>query len=261
MTPEGVAAAVQAMLQARRDMQALPGLPEAGRPANLDEAYLLQDAFVLASQLGVGGWKVGATNEAAQKMLGVPEPFYGPIFSPVMFRGPAEPPAGGFHMLALECEWAFRLGRDLPAEAGPHGRDTVVGAIQVAIPAIEVISTRLDDFKAHGGVQLTADCGANGGLVLGPEIGGWQDLDLDSHPVRLLIDGQEKAQGDGSAVLGHPLNALIWFANKMQERGRGLRTGEVISTGSCTGITPVEPEQQAVADFGELGRVEVRFRR
>lgn len=261
MTPEGVATAVQALLQARRDMQPLAGLPEAGRPANLDEAYIIQDGFVLASQLGVGGWKVGATAEAAQKMLQVSEPFFGPIFSPVMFRTPAEPPAAGFHMLALECEWAFRLGRDLPAEGGPHDRATIIKAIQAAIPAIEVISTRLDDFKAYGGVQLTADCGANGGLVLGREIADWQEIDLDSHPVRLLIDGQEKAKGDGSAVLGHPLNALIWFANKMHERGRGLRTGEVISTGSCTGVTPVEPEQQAVADFGELGQVEVKFRR
>ena len=63
------------------------------------------------------------------------------------------------------------------------------------------------------------------------------------------------------AVLGHPLNALIWFAAKMQERGRGLRTGEVISTGTCTGITFIDPEQQVVADFGGLGKVELKFRR
>lgn len=261
MTPEGVGEAVEAMLAARREMRRIPGLPEAGAPATFDEAYLVQDAFVLRSGLGVGGWKVGCTSEAAQKMLGVSEPFFGPVFSPAIFRSPAEPSAASFHMLALECEFAFRLGRDLPAREEPYGRERIIESVQAVVPAIEVISTRLDDFKAYGGLQITADCGANGALVLGQEIRDWQDLDLDRHEVKLVVDGLEKAKGTGVAVLGHPLNALIWFASKMHERGRGLRTGEVISTGTCTGLVPVEPEQQAVADFGALGTVEVKFRR
>jgi 2-keto-4-pentenoate hydratase len=261
MTPEGVAQAVAAMLQARRDMRTLPGLPEAGRPASFDEAYLVQDAFVVASGLGIGGWKIGCTSQVAQEMLSVTEPFFGPVFSQMINRSPAEMAASGFHMLALECEFAFRFGRDLPVKEAPSERATIMAAVQTMIPAIEVISTRLDDFVAHGGIQIAADCGANGALILGQEVRHWQDLDLEAHEVRLIIDGQEKARGTGAAVLGDPLNALIWFVHKQHERGRGLRTGEVISTGTCTGLTAVEPEQRAVADFGDLGAVEVRFRR
>jgi 2-keto-4-pentenoate hydratase len=261
MTPEGVAQAVAAMLQARRDMRPLAGLPEAGRPASFDEAYLIQDAFVVASGLGVGGWKVGCTSDVAQKMLNVAEPFFGPVFSQLITRSPAEMAAGGFHMLALECEFAFRFGRDLPVKEVPPDREAIIAAVQTLIPAIEVISTRLDDFVAYGGIQIAADCGANGALILGQEVRDWRDLDLDAHEVRLAVNGQEKASGTGAVVLGHPLNALIWFVHKQHERGRGLRTGEVVTTGTCTGITMVEPEQRALADFGDLGSVEVRFRR
>lgn len=261
MTPEGVGEAVEAMLRARREVRPIPGLPEAGRPANFDEAYLVQDAFVRATGQGVGGWKVGCTSEAAQTMLKVDEPFFGPVFSPLIFRSPAEPGAGSFHMMGIECEFAFRMGRDLPAKDDPWQREQVIAAVQAVVPAIEVISTRLDDFAGYGGYQIAADCGANGALVLGQEVRDWQDLDLDRHEVRLVIDGLDKASGTGAAVLGHPLNALIWFVAKMQERGRGLRTGEVISTGTCTGITFVEPEQPVLADFGSLGTVEVKFRR
>jgi 2-keto-4-pentenoate hydratase len=261
MTPEGVAQAVAAMLQARRDMRPLSGLPEAGRPASFDEAYLIQDAFIVASGLGVGGWKIGCTSAVAQKMLNVTEPFFGPVFPEVIARSPAEMAASGFHMLALECEFAFRFGRDLPVKEAPPERDTIIAAVQTVIPAIEVISTRLDDFIAYGGIQIAADCGANGALILGREVRDWQGLDLDAHEVRPAVDGQEKARGTGAAVLGHPLNALIWFVHKQHERGRGLRTGEVITTGTCTGITKVEPEQRAQADFGDLGSVEVTFRR
>lgn len=261
MTPEGVGEAVEAMLRARREMRPIPGLPEAGRPASFEEAYQIQDAFVRATGQGIGGWKVGCTSDAAQKMLKVDEPFFGPVFSPLIFRSPAEPGAGSFHMLGVECEFAFRMGRDLPARDEPYGRERIIDSVQALIPAIEVISTRFDDFAGYGGLQITADCGANGALILGQEIRDWQDLALDTHEVRLVVDGTVKASGSGAAVLGEPLNALIWFAAKMQERGRGLRTGEVISTGTCTGIAFVEPEQQVVADFGSLGPVEVKFRR
>ena len=39
----------------------------------------------------------------------------------------------------------------------------------------------------------------------------------------------------------------------------GIKAGEVVSTGTCTGVTPIAPGQTLVADFGDLGRVEVRF--
>jgi len=99
-----------------------------------------------------------------------------------------------------------------------------------------------------------------GALILGAERADWQDLALDEQPMRLLIEGVQKAKGTGAAVLGHPLNALIWFVNQQNKRGLGLRAGEVVTTGTCTGLVPVSAGQTAIADFGALGPVSVRFR-
>lgn len=258
MTPEAIQEAVQHLSRARREMTRLPGLPESCRPATMDEAYAIQAAFIDAWEAPVGGWKVGCTSDVAQKMLAVDEPFYGPVFQPLIHPSPASLPAADFHMLALECEFAFRLGQDLPAGGGPYERERVIGAVAGLIPAIEVISTRLDDFTAYGGLQIVADCGANGALVLGQETSDWQSLRLDEHTVRLAIDGEQKAEGTGRAVLGHPLNALIWFVNRRIEHGRGLKAGEVITTGTCTGLTPTAAGRSALADYGPLGRIEVR---
>jgi 2-keto-4-pentenoate hydratase len=135
----------------------------------------------------------------------------------------------------------------------------VAEAVQALIPAIELIDTRYDSFTDYGGVALIADSGANGGLVLGEELTDWRRVDLPAHPVTLDVDGERKAEGTGKVVLGSPLEALFWLVGRRLERGAGLRAGEVISTGTCTGLNLMAPDQTAVADFGELGTVEVRF--
>ncbi len=72
-------------------------------------------------------------------------------------------------------------------------------------------------------------------------------------------DGEAVADGVGANALGDPLNVLEWTANHLSALGDGIRAGEVVSTGTCTGLTPIAPGETLVADFGDLGRVEVRF--
>lgn len=258
MQPEAIRQAVELLIAARRDMRLLPGLPEACRPQTTEDAFAIQDAFVRTTG-GVAGWKIGATSAQAQKMLNVAEPFYGPVLSPLIMRSPAEPAASAFKMHALECEFAFRLGDDLPALGRPYRQDEVDEAVQALIPAIELINTRYDSFTDYGGLALIADCGSNGALVLGEELTNWRAIELAGHRVRLLVDGEQRSEGLGEAVLGHPLSALLWFVNRHTQRGFNLRAGEIITTGTCTGLTMVAPGQTAVADFGPLGQVQVRF--
>jgi 2-keto-4-pentenoate hydratase len=259
MTPKAIDEAVQHLLRARREMTRLPGLPASCRPQTPADGYAIQEAFIAAWGQPLAGWKVGCTSQVAQAMLGVDEPFYGPVFAPLLHHSPAVLPAADFHMLALECEFAFRLAYDLPAEGAPYDRDKVMAAVDALLPAIEVISSRVGDLATAGGPQVIADCGVNGALVVGEARADWQGLRLDEHRVRIAIDGEGRGEGTGAAVLGHPLNALIWFVNRRAEHGRGLLAGEVVTTGTCTGLTPVAPGQSAVADYGELGRIELRF--
>jgi 2-keto-4-pentenoate hydratase len=131
--------------------------------------------------------------------------------------------------------------------------------VSAPIPAIEIVSPRLDHPVRHGAPSAIADCGVNGGLVLGAATLDWQALDLATHAVRLEVDGEHKAAGTGALVLGHPLNVLAWFVNRHTGSGRRLPAGQIVSTGTTTGLLILEPGQIAVADFGPLGKVELRF--
>ncbi|MEC7575002.1 MAG: hypothetical protein VX973_08955, partial [Pseudomonadota bacterium] len=60
-------------------------------------------------------------------------------------------------------------------------------------------------------------------------------------------------------ALGHPINVLQWLANKQSQTGRGLVKGEIVSTGTCTGVLSVAPGDHVIANFGQLGCVEINF--
>ncbi len=259
ISPDAVRGAVAALADARRTRTPLAGLPEACRPATLDDGYAVQEAFVASCGQAVAGWKVGATAEAIQRLFGIEEPFYGPILAPLVFASPAELPAADFPMRGIECEFAFQLAADFEPRERPYQPDEVAKRVSAPVPAIEVVSPRLDHPIKYGAPSAVADCGVNGALVLGTPSFDWQTLDLASHEVRLEIDGEAKATGTGALVLGHPLNVLAWFVNRYTARGRTLPAGQIVSTGTTTGLVILEPGQTAVGDFGVLGQVSVRF--
>ena len=64
---------------------------------------------------------------------------------------------------------------------------------------------------------------------------------------------------DLDRALGNPTNVVLWLANQQSARGRGLKAGEIVSTGTCTGLDPVRPGDRVQADFGGLGTVDVSF--
>ena len=60
-------------------------------------------------------------------------------------------------------------------------------------------------------------------------------------------------------MLGNPLRALTWLGNWLARRGEGLKRGQLVSSGSCTGMTELSAEESVVATFGELAKVSVEF--
>jgi 2-keto-4-pentenoate hydratase len=41
--------------------------------------------------------------------------------------------------------------------------------------------------------------------------------------------------------------------------GRGLKRGEIVMTGTCTGLTLITAGDKAIADYGDLGQVRATF--
>jgi 2-keto-4-pentenoate hydratase len=260
MTPPAVSAAA-ALADARRQGEQRADFPP---PADLATAYAIQEAGVAAILDIVGGghaigWKCGATNAAAMRNFGLDEPFRARLLSPFALPSPAVIGWAGCLTPALESEVAFRLGRDLGPAGAPFDEAAVLAAVDAAMPAIEVIDFRVKDAPKRGGLVVIADAGGAGFWVPGEAAAGWRDLDFTAIAVELAVNGEVAQRGSSAAVLGNPLTSLAWLANDLAKQGRGLKAGEVVTTGTCTPVVPARRGDEVVARFGALGQAAVRF--
>jgi len=229
-------------------------------PTSMAEACAVQDGVIRLLGHPVAGYKVGSTSKEAQRILGTMEPGSCPVPAPYRHASPAHIPVAPAHSPAIEGEFAFRLGRDLPPRSTPYTRAEVSDAVDAVAGAIEVVGTRFaGGLAGKGRFLVTADCGANIALVVGKWTTDWRSLDLPSHRVAVRINGAPAGEGTGARALDDPMNVLVWLANDQSKRGRGLTKGLCVSTGTCTGLDPVKPGDKVVADFGSLGTVEIDF--
>jgi 2-keto-4-pentenoate hydratase len=55
-----------------------------------------------------------------------------------------------------------------------------------------------------------------------------------------ITDGQgaQVAQGKGSDILEHPLNAVVWLAQALAQEGIAMQPGDLISLGSFSPLLP-----------------------
>jgi 2-keto-4-pentenoate hydratase len=229
------------------------------RPKDLQQAYKIQRAATDLWKDEVVGWKVGATALEIQRLFGIDHCLCGPVFGHTVFTGPARLEAAHFHHLMLESEFAFRFAKSLPPREEIYTRSEILKAIDALLPAFEIVSPRFPRLTVDDIPQLVADFCANGGAVVGSPRRDWINRDLSLHKVRLFIDGSLVQSGTGASVLGDPLNALEWLVNELRANNRGIEPGQLVFAGTVTGIHTPTIGQTAVADFGELGTVEVVF--
>ena len=72
-------------------------------------------------------------------------------------------------------------------------------------------------------------------------------------------NGEIQFTGAGAAVMENPLNAIVFLANQLGELGMGLRAGEVVLSGSLSGMLPLKVNDYFDAEFLSLGKVRVRI--
>lgn len=247
-TPETFDA--RALLQARRShvgADATRSLPPDRRAA-----YAVQDATLVA--LGpVGGWKVGAKHLEAEPTA-APLPAAGLLPGGCTLLGP------DWQLRGIELEVAVRLGRDLaPADAHLPAQD-LLQAIDAVLPAIEVVESRLADWRQADPMAQLADLQSHGALVLGAPVPPRPELlDLRQAQIELLFDSQAVASARGAHPAPDLWRLLGWLAWHAVQRGQPLRAGDVVTTGSCSGLLFAGEGCHVLGAVNGLGRVELRF--
>jgi 2-keto-4-pentenoate hydratase len=215
---------------------------------------------VIDHRLGEGrtiiGKKVGLTSKAMQQALGVNEPDYGMLLDGVLIENGTDYAAGHLLQPRIEGEIAFVLKADLP---GPDVTpEQVLAATDYVVPALEVIDSRIKDWKIKL-PDTIADNASSARVVVGTDHLSVQGLDLANVEMVFEKNGEEIGRATGEAVLGHPANAVAWLANTMHSLGVTLNAGDLIMPGALTAMTPVQAGDTIKATFSSLGSVSVRL--
>lgn len=238
-------------------------MPAAMAPRDLAEAYAVQDVFVAlkAGQCGaVVGHKIALSSPKMRAMVGLHTPVAGQLHARQVVAGGASVRAADYGRLLVEFEIGFRMSADLPPRQAPYSQEEVAAAVAAAMPAFELADDRGADYTtlAARALELTADNAWNEGAVLGAAVADWRRLDLAALRGRAFVNGVAVGEGRGADSMGHPLAALQWVANHLAGRGRALRRGDYVISGSL--VTSKFPKAGDLLRFeaGALGAVELR---
>jgi 2-keto-4-pentenoate hydratase len=245
-TPFDPHAHAQALEQAWRGA---PRVSAADLPiADEAQAYAVQDA--LATRLGrVAGWKVGASSNSA-------EPNAAPL--PATVVRPAGTTLGlpARSMRLIELEVAVRLRHDLQPGDRLMSLAQVWDAIESVFPTVEVVDSRLAEGRDAPAPVRLADLQSHGALVWG--------VPLEIHPravdltrlrTRLWFDGALAADVTGAHAAPDIWRLIAWLAHHAQARGRPLRAGDIVTTGSCTPPVFAAEGARVTGEIDGLGRI------
>jgi 2-keto-4-pentenoate hydratase len=239
------------MWDARQQRQPYRNLPEALRPQSIPEAYAAQEIYYrLAEPLygAVGGAKIATTTKVMQQLMGITHPCGGAIFARTIHASPARLRTMDFVNLRIESEIALKLGADLPASGAPWTREAVAPAVAGAMPAFELIEDRNADYRSADASSLIVENCWNGGVVIGTPRA-LPVADLVGIDARLTVGGKEIGEGKAE----DPCATLAWLANHLAERGRDLKAGMVVITGSVIPTVSIASGDRAVFSVDGLG--------
>lgn len=202
----------------------------------MDEASRIRDGLVAelsASQGKVAGYKAGLTNKAVQQRFGHNAPVRGVLLEKMLLEDGAEVPAKFGAVPIFEADLVVVVKDEginqakTPADVMKH-----LASIRPFIELPDLVTAK--EQPLSGPVITAINVGARLG-VLGKPIPASPDM-VDALAKMTVImrdqDGKELAKAPGVAILGHPLNAVIWLAEDLAKSGGKLRAGDTLSLGS-----------------------------
>ena len=240
----------------RREQRSQSGLAPHLVPPDKATAYKI--AGMVAEDLGwpVLGWKIAAMKEEMQQALRTDSPIYGRVYFV------AETPHTAVHARLAspipEVEYQAKLGRDLPPRDKPYTLEEVTDAVASLHAGLELAECRfIHDALFPPLPAILADGAGSGTIIHGPAIEDWRNRDIAGQEATLSSDGRLRRKGTAGAALDHPMVPLTWLANELSRTGVGMKEGQMVSTGTLTGMLAPKPGETYVADFGPFGSVEV----
>jgi 2-keto-4-pentenoate hydratase len=125
------------------------------------------------------------------------------------------------------------------------------------MPAIEIIDSRVRDWKIK--IEDTvADNASSAFMLVGTKALPPHEVDMFSTGMVFLKNGEILATAAAAAVMGNPVNAVTWLANKLSEFGAGIKKGEIILSGALTAAVDLKENDVVQVAFDRLGAVTLK---
>ncbi|MGH8634187.1 MAG: 2-keto-4-pentenoate hydratase, partial [Burkholderiales bacterium] len=219
-----------------------------------------------SSENRIVGYKAGLTNRALQERYGVASPVRGVLLEKMLLADGADVAADFGARPVIEADLMVVV-----KDAAIHKAKThldVLRALSLVVPFIE-----LPDLVVAEGEKLSAplivslNVGARLGVVgKGIPVEPTERFASALAAMRVVIidqGGRELASGKGSAILDHPLNAVLWLAQDLEKSRIRLKPGDLLSLGSFTAPMAPRPGLAVTVRYEGLPgnpAVSVRFR-
>lgn len=216
----------------------------------MEDAYRIQERVIdrfKADGRRVKGYKIGLTSKAMQDMLGSTEPDYSAVLDDMFVDENSRLKRSDFSMPMVEIEIAFVMKKRL--EGPSVNAADVIQATDFVLPSIELVDCRVAPAPGMDVRDTIADLAAVGRVVLGGNPIRLEDIDIRNIDGQLLINGELKESGISSAVLGNPVTAIAWLANKLSKFGIAFEPGDVVFSGSLLRAVPVQAGDHVIARF------------
>jgi len=229
-----------------------------GAEISVQNGLCIQDALVaaLAAQAGKPiGYKVGLTSKPAQEMFKVDSPVAGVLLAGMLKATPAKLPAAFGGRPIWEADLLVTV-----ADAGVNDAATpleVANHLGQVVPFIELPDLVLAKGEPMSmPVLLAINVGARAGVV-GEAIRVQPSAEFVDALANMTVvatdsSGKELGRLPGKAILGHPLNSVIWLAQDLKRRGKALKAGDVISLGSFGAPQPPQPGMTVTVTYEGL---------
>jgi 2-keto-4-pentenoate hydratase len=212
----------------------------------LDEARRVQKEFVasLVPKLGPRvGYKVGLTSKAVQEAVGASTPVRGVLLRDMMLNDGAKVsakfgarPIWEADLIAVVKDAGINKART-PLEVARHLSEVVAF---IELPDRIVAETEKVDANLITALNSSARLG-----VLGERVKVKATPEFVAALEKMTVtatdqSGAELAKAKGDALLGHPLNPVLWLIEDLAATGESLKAGDLISLGSFA--RPQEPQ-------------------
>ena len=225
----------------------------------IDDAYEVSKQFLslrLKNGEKIIGKKIGVTSKVVQEMLGVHQPDFGFLTDAMQVKNRSKVKLDTLIQPRAEAEIAFILAKDLN---GPGiTKEDVINSTQAIVPCFEIVDSRINNWeiKIEDTVADNASCGI---FCLSDQSVNPGDFDLATLEARVFKNGNQISSGLGSAVQGHPAEAVAWLANTLGNYGISLNKNDIILSGSLVPLEPISSGDEFRMEIIGVGGCELTF--